>query len=466
MENNKFFRLLDSISETDKALKDLQIFSQLSKIRLTTLDREILDFLISYYLNNKIEKKEKLLEPTILTKFFDNSDALIAKSKWSKAKNRLINMLQQFVVTMELEKHTNIKNRLLLNYFQDNQLDTHFNGYFSKAQKTLDQGELSFDKEYHQLKLEELNVKQEKNERLQNKNIETFSLTLDRFYFENKFRILAEQINRHRIIHTPMPDETIIRVFDKNIISESSIGLKAFYNIFSMMKDPKNEDYYQKIKALYYDNISQSDPSFNKTICDYLMNQCIHYVYQNKIEFAEDYLDLLKSGIDHGFIRPKKGLSSSQYHNIIYCGLICRDLNWIEDFVLKNTNFVKIAEKEALKQLNLTYISFYKGNKEEAKERLLKISVKDVYFKIILNKLDIKLQFETPSTIALPYKLEAFQKYLNRKNTISEKRKIKNYNFIKAVRDLGKKNGNSIELNSADFLPLDYLWLRNHINKT
>ncbi len=459
MKSSKLFELLFSLSR--KELHDCAKFARLSMNNLLNIDLEILDFLVeSINPEEPMNESESKLVTSISDRFFNGFHANGTKNSWNHTKSRLTSSINRYIAMIQMENHPTIRDRFLLTYYHNKQLDKNLNGIFKKAKKNLERRPHDYDQAYHQYKLEELLQFQQQGEwKKVGEGTRMMEQALDHFYYENKLRLLVEKYSLHRIIGSPQPDETLIRQIDSGEVSGKSIRIQLFYHLIQMMKAPMEIGHYFDAANLFYEHEKTLADVYKLSVIEYLMNQCIQYCHTDRLEFAQEYTKHLKFLLKTKLYSPQKGLSIQKYSNGIYMALITGDLPWAEQIVREHSSLVKHESTTALKQLNEANILFHKGQREAALERLLHQPKLELYFKIAYDKLCIKLYFELRMNRILNSKLAAFQQYLNRSEKLPAGRKTKNLNFIEAIRLLKKRKLNSKNIIRNDYLILDYQWL-------
>ena len=464
MKYTKLFELLFNLTHQERW--DFVKFAELSINTLPKTDLDILRFLVDEI--NR-DKQKRPTEPELMEKgsrlFFDKTDPQDEKARkqWNYTKNRLTDALNRYLALLQLEMgHPAVKDQLLLTFYQDRQLNKNFNSFVKKTKKNLEKSPADYDQEYHKFKLQELLLFQKEGEYEYMQEALEMEEALDSFYMQNKLRIFVEKYNRHRIINSPKPDEAIIREISRSNIDEKSIGIQLFYNIFLMMKDPNDLSHYAEVKRCFYENEKFLAPSYKVPALEYLLNQCAGYYARGQMRFAREYIEHAMFLINNGLYSAKEGFSINKYSNIISMSLALNDFAIADAFVGQYSSLVKHDQMKELKQLNLANILFHKGQIDEALHLLLHHSSLELYFKIIYDKLCIKLYFEKQLEQPLKSKLAAFEKYLNRSKKLPATRKVKHLNFIKGVKALTNNSLNPESLKRSEHSTLDFLWLEKH----
>lgn len=468
MKISKFFELLYSFSE-----KDLFSFQSLAKSKvfdLTNQNLNVLQFIIEYLTTTELEKDKNLetvIEEKIIQQFFEKIDLATAKKNWNHSKNQLINAIKKYIIIQQVQHHNILKDQFLLDYYQKKQLPKNYYAHLKKTQKQLDLEKKDFDLEYHRYKLHETVLAQQQGQQRQVEEFLKMKNALDAFYSENKLRLLVEQYNRHRIINTPQPEDILITNIKTNKTPLSNIGSQLLFKIYLMIESNTVEDYFE-VKQLFLKHEKSFSKDYQKSFCEYLMNQCIFFCHHDQINFANDYIDFIKYLMKIKVLTPTFGFSTAKYINIIYMSLIANHLApekkylpWVENFIAKYSPALKHKNIQSIQDLNQANILFHKNKNQEALALLSNYNYSEFYFKITFDKLCIKIYFEENMNSNLTAKLKAFKTYIKRNQNLKEDRKIKNLNFIKAVNSLGNSKQNKSTFNKKDFLILDYLWLIN-----
>ena len=462
MKYSKLLELLLGFSK--KELSELLEISIANGNKLIKRDLEILKFIMPIiHHSKKGQLDEQQLEQTVFSKFLVMESPKKQKAEWNYTKNRLTEFINYFIVTRQLNKHYLMKDYLLLKHYQARGLEKNFSTFLKRTQKNLKKSEQDFDKAFYKYKLQEIILFQKMGQRVIMEELAKMNEALDDFYLENKFRILIEQYNRNRIINTEPPDDFFLEVVKANIIPANKLAHQLFYHIHLMMTAPQNLDHYFSVKQEFYQNSINYSGDYQRTVSDYLLNQCVFYHRNGNTDFAREYVELVKFLSDHQLLLNERTLSFNRYANTVLMALISNNLKWAEHFVVEYSDFVEHENTESIKNLNLANISFFKGDIANAWKYLINYNSKELYVKILYDKLCIKLYFETKEERLLTSKLNAFKQYVVRNSRLSDERKSKNLNFISATSALFKNGKLPKGIKKNDYLFLDYLWLAKKI---
>lgn len=458
MARSKLFELLFCL--TEKEWNELLAFSGFVIHRLTDKDRAILKALHQLYPKAaKGPKTEEELEKELLATFYPVKAEKEVKKQWNYTKNRLVKMVNQYIVYKHLQKESFVRNQILLEFYHRQQLPKNLSSMLKKATSFFERSKKDYDTEYQNFKLQEILLAQSMGERLHREELQKMNEALDNFYLENKLRMLIEQHNRHRIISEPAPDDFFEEWLQSGKPSLEKVGNRLSYRLYLMMTTAGEVAHYWEAKNLFMNNAANFSADYKVSCCGYLMNQCIFYLHQGQLKFANEYISYVKFLLEEALFLSE-GLPLTKYSNTVYMALVAKELEWIKDFVDQYSSLVDHPEMVAIKHLNRANILFYQGQKNnEALLLLRNFDVSETYFKINFDKLSIKLFYEEKLEDTLKSKLGAFQKYLQRSSDLPQNRKEKNFNFIKAVRNLLQHKVETLNLDRNDFVILDYLWL-------
>lgn len=463
MKQSKFFELLYSLSEQDR-----NFFLEFAKLKINgLLEKDVKALAIIHKAilkENPGEKGKNVDEIKIAESIYPNTVHEKTKSNWNHLKNRLLIVLNQYITLIQLKKKSNVKNQLLIEYYQENQLDKNLKSFGKKVSIIHQKKTQDHDLEYYNFKLQEVFLSRKQGKRENAVELQAMSKALDNFYLENKLRVIIEEYNRHRIISSPKPDERLLNfVQSGSTFSNSRIAL--LHHIYQMMKDPEDTTHYFEIKKLFYQNESNYTKKYKLTIVEYLMNQCIHYCHMDRLAFAGEYIQHIQFLIQQKLFVSERGLIMAWYINSVYMALVSKKLTWAAQFVTKYSTHIDHTETPSIKALNLARVLFHQGKYSEAWQKLQQFNSFDMYFKIIFDKLYIKLAYEECLETHLKSRLAAFEKYIKRKKVkLPPSRQEKNLNFVKAVKNLMSGDSPSAKIQREDLLILDFLWLKEKQN--
>ncbi|MEM1321924.1 MAG: hypothetical protein AAGG75_16810 [Bacteroidota bacterium] len=458
MRNSKIVELLLSLGKKERS--ELLDFVKMER-KVSKQDLQLLDFVLQY-INELVRAPfDKLaMEKAVLADFFAGQPETSARTKWNHAKNRLLIAVNNYIIHLQLSNHLMIKNHMLWEYCQQHQLHKNLGSLAKKIEKDYARSKKDFHQEYFNFKLKEGLLSQVQGQRKQMDELEEMEGALDDFFVENKLRILTEQFNRHRIINAPAPDDSFIKMILTYEIGLKKIGSQLFFEIYLMMTAPTQEQHYQNAKALFDAHEHTFSDDYRKTICMYLMNQCVFYCHAGQYTYAGEYLHHIDYLINNRLFLVNDRLSTAKYVNTVYMAVVSDRLEWLEHFVKRYAHLINHQDMESIRQLNLATIAFHKGDHTQALQLLKYVKLNDLYFKIATYKLEIKLYFEEGLFEILDSRLAAFRKYIERSDKIPSDRKHKNTAFLKAVKLLINDALDPLSLQENDFLILDYFWLK------
>jgi hypothetical protein len=455
---SKLFEILFSLSDSD--LFKFTEFARLEFNFLPEQDISVLESIVEIIVSNSkirgVEEASKIIEDEILKRFYTGSKEETARFDWNHTKNRLTNVIRRFVVFLELETNQWAKDLLLLEYFGKNELGKNFVGDVKRILKTLSQRKHDFDQGYISFKVQELIASYQSEKLIEKVDIDKMDSELDNFYLENKLRLLVEQYNRHRIVNEPLP--YLPSWIDLVDISQQGIGVQMFLSIYQMMQRPQEQYLYFQAKKIFEQHEKDFSDEYRKTILAYFMNQCIFYLHHGQRAFASEYIEIIRNLIKYDLFLSVEGLSLSTYSNTVHMALLSDELDWLEKFLNIYSAKVDFPKIETIENLYRAMVLFQMNKYEDALNLLPKFDYFQLYFKIIYDKLCIKLYYELDDPL-LESKLAAFEIYLKRKKELPEDRKEQNLNFVKAVKDLIRNPEKSKLLPVDSYLILDFVWL-------
>ena len=458
MKYSKLFEILLSFNQ--KELKQFIGFAS----KVSTIVQN--DIVILKYIIKKInEVKTEVLTETIINHkikatFFENTKTTkTPERQWILAKSRLLKAGESFIIHLKINQDIRQKNQFLLEYFQEKKLTNNFDSQLKINQKHLKKELNDLDSQYYNYKLLETILYHKFGQRKLMKELVFMDEVLDNFYVENKLRILAEQHNRSFIINSLQPNSYILSWIDEKKLNLNTITSKIYYHLYLMITTPLDTSHFQKLKVLIHNNTQAIRTNIFSLTISYLLNQCVLYCRQDKIEFAKEYTELVDFFLKNNLYSKEKGLSIGKYLNAVTMGILSNQLDWSEVFLEKHSDKIKHPEIDNLKKLNQANILFNREQFDEAWHELSQCHLSEMYFKIIEYKLYIKLFFEKKEFKALNSKILAFQKYIERQSELSKERKDKNINFSKRVKAITKKKELK-QLEKKNYLFGDYLWLR------
>lgn len=412
---HQFFTKIKTVR--DERLEELIKFS---KTPLHDQDRNSSQIFLEIEKNLKKKSEDYLIDAKLKRKIMGAKDA--SGKYWRKSLDKAEKIFDDFLVYEELIKDRRITAKLRYRTQANN-------SFWEGAEKALDQeieskneiqGYLdSFYLEQFRAEFQAINSKDLKNEF---RTIEN----LDLYYFAQKLKYAVIILLRSHV-EKKLENEKLSQVISETnylIDLHASKSNRPYFDIYiklfslfsSDMKLEESEEFTRKVKA----QLNKIHFNEFRDICTILKN---YYSYLWKISKSVDekrnarsnFLDFVKFMGDEKLLQVGKYIPPRRIKGLVSMAVKTKNrkvLDWAEQFVKSNSGAVAPEYQQEEKLFNLGAIEFYRGNFNDALNKIELITDKrKPYFYIDAKAIRLRAHYE----------IEEYSKY------VSEVSKIKSY---------------------------------------
>ena len=124
--------------------------------------------------------------------------------------------------------------------------------------------------------------------------------------------------------------------------------------------------------------------------------------------------------------------------NAVITSLRLKEINWTENFIKENQNFLETDYKYETVSLTTGMLHFAKRNFEQSLTELEKINFENCHHKMHLRNLTLQIYYELNYYEPALSIIDSYRHFLSRELTISELYKDYNINFVKYFSELLK----------------------------
>ena len=454
MSKSKLLEIVETLKKGER--DDLLIFAEMASNKLSEREREILA-----YIFGKINARHNINEEIIIQKYLHKNEI----DNWNRMKNQLLNMIVKFLLLQDIDGNSSRGNYLRCLYFSRQNLSKNYNASIKRGLSlNTKKGYINEQSLLFKYQLHELKVNENKTVRRQDGNFDLMEEALDIFYLENKLRCLCERRNRKNIINTADLNSIFIHNVDTTINSIDAPGVNIYYNIFKMLSEENNDEYFQKVDKLVWENISYFDPEYSKAIITYLMNFCVYKVNKGLITYAPEYIKYIDVLYDKKHPFKESTMNHSRYKNAIYLALLAKDVNLANKILNKYRAYLAPNLEVYIYNFNKAQIAFYEKEYKSALDCLNLFIPFDMYYNIACKKLLLKIHFQLISIGK--YEIEkiivsiaSMKKFIQiQKNLTPDKKKQVNL-FLGALSTVvNAKRNLKLEKLKGKINPMDYHW--------
>lgn len=268
-------------------------------------------------------------------------------------------------------------------------------------------------------------------------NIQLFSDNITYFYLISVLKFYAITLNTMHLYNVKI-DTVIFENILKNLNIEhfkNSPMILIYYRVIMLFIEPENEDNYYKLKEL----IIEHETEIGSTIGDLyinLENYCVRRLRNGNLKFLDESfliykLELKKkSYLSHGY------MPNSFYSSMVVTASKLKKFLWLRKFINDYKNELHQDSRDAYYYYGLAYLENEEGNYEKALGALSKSRPEEVYLKMDLRILLVRIYYGLKWTFPLQSLLDTFKKTVQNNKYMTDIRKKQYLKFIKYINQL------------------------------
>jgi len=272
-------------------------------------------------------------------------------------------------------------------------------------------------------------------------NVEDISNNLDLFYFSEKIRMACETLSRKNLkLHDyelSFSKEVIELIEDQPRLLNESPAIALYYQIFLILTNPGNEEYYYNLKVLLETHAKYFPPKVAiEELYTSAQNYCVKRINQGDQRFLAELFDLFKLLIGNGLLIADGQISPWYFRNIIVVALRLGHYDWAEEFINSYSQYLPDSLRENAISFNLAQIYFYQKKYEKVIEQLQNVEYDDITYNLNSKTMLMATFYELDDIDPLFSLMESFRTYLNRQKSLPPS-KVRDYlNLIRFTKRL------------------------------
>ncbi len=373
---------------------------------------------------------------------------LIARKTYNDVRFRkycsdLFKLIQNFLIQQEFDTTETSRNLLLLKVVEKRKADNIYRSALRSATDSLEEyaGTVEYHKNKYEVEKMVYYIENYDMRRDQVSNLETMSLSLDKFYISEKLKLMCTALSRvNTISHTHtyeinLDQEIINYLSSSDLITDPRIQM-YYYVYLSHTEEDIEDNFYNLRSSLKAYALSLGKEEAN-SLYTFALNYCSRKINAGRKQFLQEifllYQDLLEKELmlDH-----EKKLDPGHFKNIITVGLRLNQYQWTENFIKEYSLQLPTDQQSAALSYNLAQLYFYQNKYDSVLELLQEVDYKDIYYNLNAKSMLLATYYELDEVDALFSLIESFRAYLNRQKRVPQNRKILYQNLIKYTRKL------------------------------
>ena len=435
MIETSVIKVMKSFDKQD--LKDLKLFLSSPYFNKKEKIFELADYLAKQAPEFNDEKK--LNRIYIFKKLFP-------KEKYNPDKmQRLIaaftKKVEEFIAYQSLKDKNFLKKMSVLKYYHNASLEDQF----LKAEKELigleDQEEIKSDVDYlnsYLLSLERFNYLSSNNSLKRGEELNRSSELLERFYLLSRLRLLCHTFNHQNVIRYES-DFVTTELILKEAASEQFVKIpliKAYYHVIMFLRDETQEESFQIVKTLIESGQVSNHVDDEKLLYDFASNYCALRINDGQLIYQQELFSLYQFALEKEILFVNGYLFPNTVKNIVTIALRLEEFDWIEQFLEDYKDKIDPEHREEIYNYNKAHLYFYQLKYDEALDLLDDSNYKDIFYKLAVKILRIKIYCETNEDNLLDSAINAFSAFICRDDLVSDRYIESNRKFINLLKQL------------------------------
>ncbi|MEM8527945.1 MAG: hypothetical protein AAGG68_25110 [Bacteroidota bacterium] len=398
----------------------------------------------------KIRKYYPTFDDCKLTKekFFKQ---VLPKGKFSDRRiNNLLSeaylALERFLIFQQLDKKSELKKELLVEAWEDHDLEQRFLKDSEKEIKRIDSKTIKSWEDhldtyrYHRQLYHHPN--QSYRIRKGSTILQKMDEELDLLYLLEKATILNEKIFRNRILQNENHEtEAALRLWHQATEHLQHPAIEFYKMRFAYTKENRLEQYW-KLREAFMERHGELSEREQKVHLMYLLNDTALLIKTKSISATEN-LPLYQIGLKTNVLLEKGKISYSTYATIVGASNVKKTFRFTKQFIEEYISKVDGKFQEDCKIWAKAHTAYNQMQLNESLDFLIGYEFKIPYFQLVSRILntqiyfDLYLQNESYEFYLFSY-FDAFEKWMTREKIWSKSNKISVIRFIQKCRRLAK----------------------------
>ncbi len=268
-------------------------------------------------------------------------------------------------------------------------------------------------------------------------NIQLFSDNITYYYLISVLKYYAITLNTMYLYNIKINTsvfENIIKNF--NIEGFKNIPLiQVYYRVILLFIEPENEDHYYKLKELVV--------KFEKEIGDFLgdlyinlENYTIRQLRKGNHKFLQESMNIYEMELEKKTYLNFGCMPNTFYTSIVVTASKLKSFDKLRSFIEDYKHELHESSREANYYYALAYMENEQGNYEKALEYLAKSKPDEVYLKMDLRILQVRIYYGLNWMLPLQSLLDTFKKTVHNNKFIPDMRKNQYLKFIRYTNQL------------------------------
>lgn len=393
---------------------------------------------------------------------------------------RLMELAKEFLIFKNLQKNNLFKGTILLDEFNDRQLDNLISKSAAELHKKIEKLKGRDAETYYvKYKLEYYinEIKSRDTQMITYKDILDEELMLEQKYmntnfFLNSLKFFQYFLNQKNfVVNTEgYPDFTgeILKYLEQNPEYLNEPELNLYFNLVSLLIT-KDEKYFSRLYRKLFEYKDDLNINSKHNLITVLKNYAQMKVQEGSKGYIEKAFNILKFSLEKDIITyspSSKYMTETRFMNIVWSGLLLKKFDFTEEFINKYISRIESEKRQYVFAYNFAKLEFERGNFSSALEKLGKSGqIKNVMYKAAIKQLYIMIYYELKLFIPASEALENYRHFVKSDKLLPEIYKLQCNTFInyfsRLIKIIESHSEKSYELDKliSELKSTNFIWL-------
>jgi hypothetical protein len=197
-------------------------------------------------------------------------------------------------------------------------------------------------------------------------------------------------------------------------IQRYPVLVQLWYYAYSLAADRQDQEIYRKLKATLKLNLKKISGTDARSFTVILNSALRSQTLTDRKRYIEERFDTYLIEIQEGWIIADNIIQYYTFNNIIQGALALGHIEWAEEFLEENKQYLAADIAETIILFNQAYISFEKKDYQQCMRLCISIPFIDPTLALVVKRLQIKCYFELEEFDRVFPALHAFTMYVSR----------------------------------------------------
>lgn len=393
--------------------------------------------------NSYLKSPPTYLDDTQICKSLFGTGASKNGKRLVKAKHKLLQLFNRFLVEIGVEREEGIQTTFLLRELNLRGETKYFPGFSKKAEKKIDISRTTGIENKFRIELERtLHILKNEN-RSAHPQMKILFNSYSNLMFLWALRLAVMSLNQARVVGKAIdntPIKMIVELFSSSHPQDHQPTLIQLYHLLYLgLAHPEDPENYQNLRSLFSNCQTELHREVRTELYIGMSNICISRLNQGQLSYRRELFGIYKEMLQNNLLRDQEGkLSPFHFKNIVSLGSKLREFDWVESFIEKFENQLASYPDPVAKDYNTAVLLFYRGNYSDGIPLFQKVirSQEDAFYKLDARAYLLMSAYESNEVDIMESLVGSSRKFIDRMETISPER-LENYRrFVSHFRKL------------------------------